>query len=177
MNRGDEIPRIERFAAIVGDRLPAGATVLEIGAGDGLLAEQLAQRYDVVAIDRKQRGKYRVIEVAFEDYEAVPASFDAVVAQLVLHHVDDIDAVLEKMSRLLRPGGFVAIDDYGWERSDDAAFRSDRADLHTSKTMLAALRARFDEALYGDHAYFDEGRGDDRLGFTFVGSPKPARSS
>lgn len=157
--------------------MPPGARVLEIGAGDGFLAERLAHKYDVVAIDRKARGTYPVVQTPFEDYEAAPASFSAIVAQLVLHHVDDIDATLNKISRLLRRGGFIAIDDYGWERSDDPAFRADRADLLTSETMLAALRAKFDEAFYCDHPYFDEGRGNDRLGFAFVGYLKRAKSS
>lgn len=166
--------RIERFANVIAEKLPAGSRVLEIGAGDGLLAQCLEQSYDLVAIDRKARGTFPVLEVAFEDYAADPSSFDAVVVQLVLHHVDDIDATLAKISVLLRPDGFIAIDDYGWERSDDPEFRADRSDLLTSESMLAALRARFHETSYYDHAYFDEGAGDDRLGFTFVGS---ARSS
>ena len=166
--------RIERFADVVAERLPSGARILEIGAGDGVLAERLAKAYDIVAIDRKPRGTFPTVEASFEDYEASPATFDAIVAQLVLHHVDDLDAALEKVSRLLRRGGFIAIDDYGWERSDDPEFRADRSDLLTSETMLAALRAKFNETYYADHAYFDEGLGDDRLGFTFVGY---ARSS
>lgn len=153
--------RIDRFADVVAKRLPAGARILEIGAGDGILAERLAKAYDVTAIDRKPRGTF-------------PATFDAIVAQLVLHHVDDLGAALEKVSRLLRRGGFIAVDDYGWERSDDPEFRADRSDLLTSETMLAALRDQFNEAFYADHAYFDEGLGSDRLGFTFVGY---ARSS
>lgn len=163
--------RIERFGNLIAKILPAGAHILEIGAGDGLLAQHLGQAFDLVAIDRKARGgTYPVVEVAFEDYDAESSSFDAVVAQLVLHHVGDIEATLEKISRLLRPDGLVAIDDYGWERSEDPEFRADRSDLLTSASMLAALRARFRERFYSDHAYFAEGAGDDRLGFTFVGS-------
>lgn len=170
VQRRSSAVRIERFANVVLQRLNPGARVLEIGAGDGLLAQRLAQACDLIAIDREDRGTFPVVETSFEAYDAPAATFDAIVMQLVLHHVDDIDSVLEKVERLLRPGGLIAVDDYGWERSDDAAFRADRADLLSSETMLGALRNRFKEAYYCDHAYFDEGRGDDSLGFTFVGT-------
>jgi hypothetical protein len=39
-------------------------------------------------------------------------------------------------------------------------------------TVLAALDRVFQRVSYADHAYFDEGRGDDRLGFTYLGTPR-----
>ena len=39
--------------------------------------------------------------------------------------------------------------------------------------MLAALRAHFAESTYVECAYFDEGVGNDSLGFTFAGVPQP----
>lgn len=163
-------PRIDAFAAIILQQMPAPARVLEIGAGEGELAEQLtAAGYGVVALDQTLRSRFPIVESSFEQYDAPPESFDCIVAQLVLHHAEDLDATLQKTERLLRRGGIVAVDDYGWERSDDPAFRAGRSDLLTSETMLDALRARFDEVLYEDHAYFDEGAGTDRLGFTFIG--------
>lgn len=163
-------PRIEAFAATLARFLPAKARVLEIGAGEGELAERLsAAGHDVVALDRVLRSRFPIVETSFEEYDAPVESFDCIVAQLVLHHAENLDATLEKAERLLRRGGILAVDDYGWERSDDPTFRADRSDLLTSETMLAALHARFDEKLYEDHAYFDEGAGTDRLGFTFLG--------
>ena len=37
--------------------------------------------------------------------------FDLIFTQMVLHHVDDIDAILGRFAGLLKPGGFVAIAD------------------------------------------------------------------
>jgi 2-polyprenyl-3-methyl-5-hydroxy-6-metoxy-1,4-benzoquinol methylase len=163
--------RIDDFKAVLTMFVPAGGRVLEIGAGEGLLAQTLARAgYQVTALEPRPRGgAFPVVASSFEAFEAPGGSFDCVCAQLVLHHIADLPATLEKIASLLRPGGVLAIDDYGWERSEDAAFRADRADLHTAETMLPALRAASDEIYYADHAYFDEGAGTDKLGFTFVG--------
>jgi 2-polyprenyl-3-methyl-5-hydroxy-6-metoxy-1,4-benzoquinol methylase len=166
-------PRIERFAALVLGYLPKHARILEIGAGEGLLSARLAAAgHDVVALDTQLRSRFPIVETSFEEYEAPPHSFDCVAAQLVLHHATDLHAMLDKIEMLLNGGGIIAIDDYGWERSDDEAFRAERSDLHTSNTMLRALRERFAEIFYADHAYFQDGAGDDSLAFTFIGARK-----
>lgn len=163
-------PRIEQFANILLRNLPERARVLEIGAGEGLLAARLAGAgHDVVAIDTDLRSTFPITETAFEDYDPPRQSFDCIAAQLVLHHAADLDAMLDKIAVLLKPDGLIAIDDYGWERSADAAFRATRSDLHTSERILTALRTRFNELTYGDHAYFDDGAGSDTLAFTFIG--------
>lgn len=172
--RGDSSnERIEYFASVLTDHLPRAARVLEIGAGEGLLAQRLdAADHDVVAIEPQLRSIFPITEVSFEAFDAANASFDCVAAQLVLHHVDDLDATLAKIERLLAPGGLVAIDDYGWERSRDTAYREQRRDLHTSEAMLSALGKRFNETLYAEHAYVKGAEGDGPLGFTFLGIPR-----
>lgn len=163
-------PRIDVFARLLLEVLPARADVLEIGAGEGVLAAKLLQAgHRVVALDRELRSTFPIVLGVFEEYVASPASFDCVAAQLVLHHVGDLQVTLEKIAMLLEPHGIVAIDDYGWERSDDPAFREDRKGLHSSQVMLEALRRHFDEVYYGDRAYLEDGAGDDALAFTFVG--------
>jgi GrpB-like predicted nucleotidyltransferase (UPF0157 family) len=163
-------PRVARFAALLERYLLRHARVLEIGAGEGLLAAKLAAAgYDVVAIDTQLRSTFPIVETSFEDYDAPAQSFDCVAAQLVLHHAADPKATLDKIARLLKPQGLIAIDDYGWERSDDPQFRDDRRDLLTSTAMLAALRSRFEEMYYADHAYFHDGAADDAIGFSFIG--------
>lgn len=166
-------PRIESFVQLLQDFLPEHSRVLEIGAGEGLLAASLAGAgHDVVALDTQLRSTFPIVESSFEEFDAPAQSFDCVVAQLVLHHAADLNATLDKIARLLKPDGLIAIDDYGWERSDDPQFRDDRRDLHTSETMLAALRQRFTQLSYADHAYINDAAGCAALGFTFVGRPK-----
>lgn len=163
-------PRIEAFAEIIARYIPEQAAILEIGAGEGELAQRLCRAgHTVTAIDPQLRSLYPIVESSFEAYQAEGRSFDCIVAQLVLHHAADLDGMLDKMAALLAPAGIVAIDDFGWERSEDAGFRQERSDLHTAQAMLPALRERFGEVYYADHAYFEEGAGTDLLGFTFIG--------
>lgn len=167
--------RIEHFAAILLKRLPTHARVLEIGAGEGVLAKRLADAgHRVVALDKNLRSTFPIVETPFEAFEAPAGSFDCVAAQLVLHHAVDLSAALGKIEQLLKPGGLIAIDDYGWERSQDAAYREERRDLHTSQAMLAALRERFDETFYVEHGYVRGTASDGPLGFTLVGKARAA---
>jgi GrpB-like predicted nucleotidyltransferase (UPF0157 family) len=164
-------PRIANFAALLLSRLPERANVLEIGAGEGELAQMLADAgHNVTALDRGLRSRFPIVEAPFEEYDPGETRFDCIAAQYVLHHAGDLNGMLSKIRALLKPDGFIAIDDYGWERSDDPTFRDDRGDLHTSETMLAQLRTHFRETYYADHAYLDDGAGTDLMGFTFVGA-------
>lgn len=54
----------------------------------------------------------------FEEY-ASPA-VDAVVASTSLHHVDDLDEVLDRVAGVLRPRGRVVVIEWDWERFDEA---------------------------------------------------------
>lgn len=96
-------------------------SALDVGCGDGMLACRLAARCrDVMGIDRddrmirlaRERGQ-DVPNVAFigADFLTYPfdeASFDFVACNTAIHHMDFEDAI-EAMTRLLRPGGQLAI--------------------------------------------------------------------
>jgi SAM-dependent methyltransferase len=171
MHEGGPPTRVRRFAQIVCDHLASHANILEIGVGSGELATLLRSAgHAVVGIDRRPRDEFPAIASTFESYE--PArQFDCVAAQLVLHHADDLEAFIAKMTRLAA-GGIVAIADYGWERSDDASFREARTDLHTSRNMIDALDRVCERRFYEDAAYGNEGNGTDRIAFYYIGSPR-----
>ena len=87
--------------------------VLEVGCGEGELAERLtAEVADLVAIDQSPRmvelTRARGVDARVADVEELPfldASFDAVLAAWMLYHVADIDRGLDEIARVLRPGG------------------------------------------------------------------------
>jgi len=91
-----------------------GSAVLDIGSGGGFLAATLADAgYDVVGIDPAMsavRSAAQHVPASFvlgagETLLFTNDSFEAVVCSEVLEHVDDVDAVLAEVARVLRPGG------------------------------------------------------------------------
>jgi SAM-dependent methyltransferase len=102
---------------------PAPARVLEVGAGDGELATLLAQAgYDVLAIDPAPAEGGAVRPVALADLDEPPASFDAAVAVLSLHHVNPLAESCAHLAGLLAPGAVLVLDEFDVGRVDvDAA--------------------------------------------------------
>jgi len=101
---------------VVAHGLPAGRG-LDLGCGDGLLTRiilQLVGKRDLVGIDpdpaelahAQETGIYSALHEAGGD--SVPeadASFDWVLSNSVLEHIDHIEPVLAEVGRLLRPNG------------------------------------------------------------------------
>jgi SAM-dependent methyltransferase len=87
--------------------------VLEVGCGEGELAERLtAAVRDVVALDQSPRmvelTQARGVDARVGDVQQLPfpdASFDAALAAWMLYHVRDLDLGLGELVRVLRPGG------------------------------------------------------------------------
>jgi SAM-dependent methyltransferase len=109
----------------VRDQLPpAPAAVLELGCGTvgGFIPALLDGGYDAVGVDPEapEGPDYRRIE--FEQYEP-PQPVECVVASLSLHHVADLDEVLDRLAALLVPGGMLVVVEWAWERFDEPTAR------------------------------------------------------
>jgi SAM-dependent methyltransferase len=96
-------------------RITAGARVLDIGTGPGLVAAAIADRGAVpIGIDfsetmiEEARRRHSGIDFRQAAAEALPfemGQFDAVVGNFVLHHSSDPAKLLEQAFRVLRNGG------------------------------------------------------------------------
>ncbi|SNY49159.1 Methyltransferase domain-containing protein [Paractinoplanes atraurantiacus] len=108
------------------ERLPSVGDVLEVGAGTGELWRHLDPRRaglrltlaDFSAAMCERLGEVAGAEVRRCDATDLPfadGSFDAVIANHMLYHVDEPDMALREFARVLRPGGrlFVATNGRG----------------------------------------------------------------
>jgi len=99
------------YAQIV-KRLPAGATILEIGGGTGYQARRLSQDgYRVTSIDVPNSNYADQQEFPVQPYDGVNIpfpgqSFDVVFSSNVLEHVLELGQLQTEIKRVLRPGGY-----------------------------------------------------------------------
>ena len=98
----------------------SGQHVLDVGCGPGALTAELARRAGpsaVTAVDPSEsfvqaiEERHPDVTVRHAKAEALPfpaETFDAVLAQLVVHFMDDPVAGIAEMARVARPGSMVA---------------------------------------------------------------------
>lgn len=105
---------------------PAPARILEAGCGRGALAAALADLgYEVTGVDRNAEmaaaAAERGVRVIHADVLDVSGEYDVVLFTRSLHHVDDLDAIVAHAATLLAPGGQIVVEEFAWERVDQAA--------------------------------------------------------
>ena len=154
---------------------PAPARVLEVGCGSGELARALAtEGYDVVAVDPKAPEGAIFRRTTIEEL-ADEGPFDAAVAALSLHHVDDLGVVMTKVHSLLRPGSPFVVREFAWDLVDEptarwdherrgvdgglAEWRAEHDHLHGFDALRSALDARFRERSFEWTPYLAEYKG------------------
>jgi SAM-dependent methyltransferase len=146
---------------------PPPARVLEIGCGAGILARAVdAAGYDVIAIDPEAPDGPIFRRTSLEELdEAGP--FDAAVASYALHHIENLHPAIDQIADLLTVGGKLVIEEFGWDRVDQAtaawygqqqgegstesvlsAWADEHEGLHGYEEMRRALDGRFRESLF-----------------------------
>lgn len=109
-----QIPLLREFG-----RIDERSSVLELGSGAGDVAAQLAEIADhVVGIDFSEnmvgiaRSRFPTIKFDIADAESIPyddGAFDVVVSCYTAHHFARPERVFGEASRVLKPGGRVAV--------------------------------------------------------------------
>jgi 2-polyprenyl-6-hydroxyphenyl methylase/3-demethylubiquinone-9 3-methyltransferase len=103
---------------------PAGTTIVDIGCGGGLLAEELARLgANVIGVDpaesslctARDHARLAGLEIDYragvgERLPLEDASVDIACCVDVLEHVDDLGAVISETARVLKPGGIYLYD-------------------------------------------------------------------
>ncbi|MDO4741201.1 MAG: methyltransferase domain-containing protein [Eubacteriales bacterium] len=95
-----------------------GAHILDFGSGDGATADHFAGDNHVTAVElsREQlverfcEHDYMQLAGSLDQLAAMPdGCFDAVLCHNVLEYIDDKQAVLSELSRVLRKGGLLSV--------------------------------------------------------------------
>jgi len=148
------------------------ARVLEVGCGRGELARKLAaDGYGVLAIDPRAPEDPIFRRTTLEALRD-EGRFDAAIASLALHHVDDLDVALDKLQSLLRRDAPLVVRDFAWDLVDEptarwdyerlgregglAEWRAEHQHLHGFDAMRVALEARFRQRLFEWGPYLSE---------------------
>ncbi|HEX5131122.1 MAG TPA: methyltransferase domain-containing protein, partial [Candidatus Krumholzibacteria bacterium] len=133
---------------------PAGARVLDVGAGTGAVARALREFVGpdalVVVADASatmlyaagRTGLHDAVVAMLPELPFSGACFDAVTSAFVMTHVDDADAAALEMRRVLRPGGSIGLS--AWYPADDDAAREWSRMIRTfvdAARVEAAVRA------------------------------------
>jgi demethylmenaquinone methyltransferase/2-methoxy-6-polyprenyl-1,4-benzoquinol methylase len=103
---------------------PDGGHVLDVAAGTGLVSAELLRRgFRVTALDQSPEmlalalarldGRAEIVEASAESLPFEDATFDHLTFTYLLRYMDDPGATLAELARVVRPGGLVAMLEFG----------------------------------------------------------------
>lgn len=103
---------------------PAPARVLEIGCGPegGFVPAMREHGFDAVGVDPVAPSGPGYHRTEFEKHQ-LSGPVDVIVACTSLHHVTDLDLVLDRAAAALTPGGVLIVVEWAYERFDEATAR------------------------------------------------------
>ena len=156
-------------------KLGKSMQVMDLGAGTGLLSYFIAPFVEkIVAVDSSPSMlkefeskcdefacKTEVKYIDIVQYDE-PDSYDGVISSMTIHHIEDTPALLKKLYRMVKEGGFIALADLDIE---DGSFHSDNNgvfhygfDRH--KLTEYALEAGFRDVTFSTASTIKKPHGD-----------------
>jgi demethylmenaquinone methyltransferase/2-methoxy-6-polyprenyl-1,4-benzoquinol methylase len=110
-----------RRTMVKGLGLPPGARVLDVAAGTGEVTRLLeAEGYQVVSLDQSRemlaRAAERGARTVAARAEALPfadRAFEGLSVTYLLRYVEDVEATLAELARVIRPGGRLGMVEFG----------------------------------------------------------------
>ena len=117
-----------RWRRLLVSRLPHdGGEVLDVATGTGLVAKALVERGfrvtgvdqspEMLALARQRFGdRLELVEASADELPFADRSFDHLTFTYLLRYVDDPAATLRELARVVRPGGTVAMLEFGLPR-------------------------------------------------------------
>jgi SAM-dependent methyltransferase len=119
--------RVRVLAEHLSTQLPHGASVLDIGCGDGTIASLISQRRPDLSFEGVELAVRPVCRILCRAFDGVKLpfadrTFDGCMFVDVLHHTDDVTVLLREAARVSR--SFVLLKDHLSENAlDDATLR------------------------------------------------------
>ena len=140
---------------------PGGGPVFDVGGGNGFVAAGIvASGQEVVLIEpgiegarnAKRRNVPQVVCATIESADPIPETLPAVGLFDVVEHVEDDKSFLEKLNKLIQPGGkiYITVPAYQflWSQEDRDAGHFRRYSLAEICNLLEQARFQVDYATY-----------------------------
>jgi demethylmenaquinone methyltransferase/2-methoxy-6-polyprenyl-1,4-benzoquinol methylase len=116
-----------RWRAFLVSRIPSDATrVLDVATGTGAVALQLAadghmvvgidQSPEMLAVARERLPGVELHEGRAESLPFADGEFDALTFTYLFRYVDDVAATIRELARVVKPGGVIAMQEFGLPR-------------------------------------------------------------
>ncbi len=137
------LDRSEAIAAGIEKMIPLKSSMkaLEYGAGTGILSFLLKDKFSEITLMDNSREMIKVCHEKCEyhqtkhifplvfdlEHSDFDRQFDLIYTHMVMHHVDDVVAMIRKFYDLLNPGGYLAIADLFTE---DGSFHGPDVKVH-----------------------------------------------
>lgn len=109
----------------IADKVPANAAILEIGCGEGGVAQQLnTLGYSVTAIDADAEAvaaaQAKGVDARVGQWPCDPGGvFDAITFTRSLHHIHNLEGAIAAAKKALRDSGVFILEDFAFDEADD----------------------------------------------------------